>query len=189
MMGMFIHVDTSGFNLQAELDVFLAKGGGLDLAMKSAALTVLGEMRVRIHENGQAADGSDIGAYSVKPLYVNPNNSPRKFPPAGKSGKTVFASGQKKGQPHKTKYFSGGYGDFKSTIGRNPGKVNLFLTGTMANQFVVIETPQGWGLGWMNDLLTTRAFALEMKYGKAIWECNQSEEKLLTDTIHSEIKL
>jgi hypothetical protein len=189
MIGMFIHVDTTQFTIESVIQSFTAKGGVLDNAIKTGALTVMADMKARIHEEGKAADGSDIGTYSTKPIYVNPANSPRKFPTVGKTGKSIFTSGEKKGQKHKTKYFAEGYSDFKTTIGRNEiGKVNLFLTGGLSNGFTLIETEKGFGLGFINDELVKRSLALEVKYGKEIWAVSEPEAEVLVKAVQNAIK-
>lgn len=154
-------------------------------------------LKTRIHEEGKAGDGSDIGKYSTKPIYVNPDNSPKKFEPMGKgdvtgerkskkitarfssiktrkeSSKKIKVVGER---IRKDRYFAGGYDEFKTYIGRNElGKVNLFLSGGLENGFVIIGTPQGFGLGWLNDEMYLRARALEQKYGKPIWFLNDNE--------------
>ena len=58
----------------------------------------------RIHNDGKAANGSNIGSYSTKPMYVSLKASPRKFTPKGKTGKTKFANGKS----HKSGYFRDG---------------------------------------------------------------------------------
>ena len=82
---------------------------------------VISEQSERIFTRGLDKDNSDIGQYSTNPLYVNPNNAPRRFPVKGKTKKTKFKSGK----PHKTGYFPE-YGEFKQTIGEG-SRVNLRL--------------------------------------------------------------
>ena len=168
------------------LEQLQGKGGLIDIAIKTGAQTIQGEILTRVNERGQAADNSDIGQYSTNPIYVNPNNAPRKFPTIGKTGKSKFADGM----PHKTGYFEEGYSEFKTTIGRNEiGKVNLFLTGNMRNSFVLIETEKGWGLGWLNERTTEIALALETKYGKRIFSDISAEEKrILIASIQERLK-
>ena len=82
---------------------------------------VISEQSDRIFTKGLDASDSDIGKYSDKPLYVNPNVAPRRFATKGKTGETKFKSGK----PHKTGYFTG-YGQYKQTIGEG-SRVNLRL--------------------------------------------------------------
>jgi hypothetical protein len=136
-------------------------------------------MRSRIHEQGLAADGEPIGEYSSKPLYVGVTgyHGVNVGAPLGKTGKTKFKKGKKKGQPHTSRYFEGGYAEFKSDTGLSEGgKVNLTLTRQLASQFSVIETNTGYGLGWTDSELSSRALALENKYGKKIWALATDEK-------------
>ena len=97
-----------------------------DKVTRIVAVEMLGELRSRIHQQGKAADGGDIGQYSTKPLYVSvKNNVGRSFgAPLGKPNKngkrfSKFASGKKEGQPHTSRYFERGYEGYKNAIGRN----------------------------------------------------------------------
>lgn len=142
--------------------------------LRTIATSMNGVMVTRIHENGIASDGTKIGVYDTKPIYVNPTKAPRSFPTGGKSGKTEFI---KTGLPHKTKYFEQGYSGFKTAIGRNEiGSVNLSLTGQMQNQLSVIETSNGFGLGWADSEVYKRAvFFEDTKYKKDIWGLTDEE--------------
>jgi len=82
---------------------------------------ITSETSERIFVKGQDTSGGDIGTYSTKPLYVNPDVAPRSFARKGKTGETKF----KNGKSHKTGYFNG-YGQFKQQIGEG-SRVNLRL--------------------------------------------------------------
>lgn len=157
-----------------KIDSFRKGGENYDGLLRAVALTSLAEIKTRIHEEGKAADGADIGRYSTKPLYVNPRNSPKAFTPKGKTGRVKFESGK----PLKTRYFADGYGGFKSFIGRNLlGKVNLSLSGQLNKQFLLFPTTDGWGLGWADDEKYTRAIGLERKYRREIYNLTDEEEQ------------
>lgn len=82
---------------------------------------ITSETSDRIFVKGQDTSGGDIGTYSSKPLYVNPDVAPRSFARKGKTGETKF----KNGKSHKTGYFNG-YGQYKQQIGEG-NRVNLRL--------------------------------------------------------------
>lgn len=90
------------------------------------------KMVERIFEKGKNASDGVIGEYNdTKPLYVNPDRSPKKFRPRGKnSAKSKF----KNGNSRKTKYFKS-YKEFRKSIGRPTGKVNLVLSGNLQSDF------------------------------------------------------
>lgn len=80
----------------------------------------------RIFTQGQTAAGAKIGNYSTEPIYVNPDSptNPVKFGTVGKFGKTKFDNGKS----HKTKYFGGGYKQYRATVGRQNAFMDLGLT-------------------------------------------------------------
>lgn len=150
--------------------------------LRTVATSMLGVVRTRIHEQGKAADGGDIGTYSTKSTYISAKANPGKaFKPTGKVNKAgnqfaKFQSGKKEGQPHTSKYFAGGYKEFRGEIGRPNDKVNLSLSGQMNNQLSIIATDNGgYGLGWPNTEMYKRSQALEAKYKKKIWALMEEE--------------
>jgi hypothetical protein len=156
----------------AQLQQLRPGGAVYDKALHSAADAQLTACTQRIHSSGQAGDGSDIGSYSIAPVYVNPKNSPASFSPVGKTGKTAFAS---TGQPHLTRYFDQGYMAYRRQLGLAADKVVLTLRGDLRDGLAVIQTPRGYGLGWHDENLYTLARALEKKYQKKIWAATEQE--------------
>jgi len=96
------------------------------------------KMVERIFEGGKDAEGKQHKykpADPDKPLYVNPNNSPKKFPTKGKpNDKGVSKSKFANGEPHKTGYFES-YKAYREKIGRDTEFVNLNLWGNLQNDF------------------------------------------------------
>lgn len=166
--------------------------------IRATCYGVLPEIKTRIHGEGLASDGADIGQYNkTKPLYVNPLNSPVQFTPVGKGqtrAKKAIVNDKRvsvkpNGDKRKTKYFNS-YDEFKTAIGRNEiGKVNFLVFGGMQNQLAVIAGDEGFGIGWIpgqmgeenekKDKPTTtyyeRAKFFEIKYGKKIWGLTEAE--------------
>src|SRR5690606_30041480 len=78
------------------------------------------------------SEGSKIGNYNdTKPIYVNPDKSPKKFKNQGKESKSDKFNN---GNLRLTRYFES-YKQYRSTIGRPVDKVNLTLTGSLRNDF------------------------------------------------------
>lgn len=114
--------------------------------LEIAARTTMQIQAKRIFEDGKKTDGSDIGQYDTsRPLYVNPDASPRAGgnkakgieglkPTLGKTGRATFVSGIRKGQPHKTTYVDN-YKEFRNRIGRRIDKVDLTLSGDLQSDF------------------------------------------------------
>ena len=155
-----------------------------------ASESILSEVVERIHTKGLASDNTAIGKYSTKPIYVSTSSnvgSKKAFgAPVGKTGVDMFKSGKK----HRSRYFQGGYNEFKTSIGRNQlGSVNLTLSGQMQNQLAVLPTNGGWGIGFQNAELLKRAVMFEtQKYKKQIWALTADEKNMLKEVITFEVK-
>lgn len=168
--------------------------------VRIAAQTVLGEMHSRIVLNGQATNG-DIGKYSKRSGYFSTRDvgdASRIGRPLGKPYKkggkrySTFKSGKRKGEDHKTRWFGGGYAEFKDKLGKSEagyGVVNLSLTGTMMNSLQVLPTSKGWGLGWSNMTYARRAKHFEkVMYRKRIFGASSKELIEMRKAIKHEIR-
>lgn len=154
----------------------------LDNAIRTVATTMLAEMKTRVFEQGKKTDSSDIGKYSTTPMYVSVNANPGKsFGAIGKTGKSKFKSGKS----HTSRYFAGGYNEYKAKIGRNPGYVNLSLSGQLNSQMTIIGTPKGYGIGWTNKEMFERAGHFTKKYGQ-IWHLTEEEKTLAREIAQRE---
>ncbi len=166
------NIDKVVSSLKADLASFYKGGENYNACLRAVASSTLGQMQERIHEQGKASGGEDIGQYSAKPIYVNPKESPKKFTPLGKNKKAKFKSGK----PKQTRYFADGYKGFKTFIGRNIlGKVNLSLSGQLNKQWTLQPTSDGWGLGWADAEKYNRAKGFEKKYHKPIYDLTKEE--------------
>ena len=131
----------------------------------------------RIFEDGQNTAGKTFQYDSTNPIYVNPETqSPKKFPPRGKSGQEYFKSGKK----HKTGYFPS-YKAFRAAIDRQTSPVNFRLTENLKlnfqNSLTLIDTR------WVSGVNAERGNVgkvdgLESKYG-VIFHLNTSEKDIL----------
>lgn len=163
----------------------LTKGGqGYDSTLREVATAMRAEVSRRIHSAGKNSNDAPIGNYSTKPMYVSLSAVPKpKGVGRGKSGQTKF----KDGSPHRSKYYASGYLDYKTDVGRNKlGTVNLSLTGQLSNQFSVIATSNGYGLGWSNDEMYNRSQALQKKYGQ-VWFLTEAETNLSNEIAQTQI--
>lgn len=174
-------------SLNGKIESFFPGAVGYEALLRTVATTMIADIKTRIHENGIASDGSKIGSYSTKPMYVGKKSNVGKDfgRPIGKTGKSKFKGGKKKGEDHTSRYFEGGYNQYKSAIGRNTiGSVNLSLSGQLNNQLTIKPTENGYGIGWLGDTkksgkkslpMIDLAKALEKKYGKRIWGLTEEE--------------
>lgn len=138
----------------------------------------------RIFTLGKDANGMDIGSYNtVSGLYVNPDNSPKKFPTKGKTGESVFKTGKKAGMDHVTGWFES-YQAFRGAIGRETGFVNLTLSGLFRRDYADSLTRIDafrYAVGVKSDINEGKALGAVDKYGEDVFDLtNEESEKLIT---------
>lgn len=159
---------------------------GVPLA--KAAATVHAVLVQRVFREGKTAFDTKIGTYnSSTPLYVNPNRSPRKLPTTGKHGQKIFTTGKKKGQAHKTTYYSS-YKDFRSRQGRESSFVNLVLFGNLQSDFsnsLQEVNANKWIAGTKREENTNKMNGAEKKYGE-IFSLTKEENELFQETAREE---
>lgn len=91
-----------------------------DIPLRLATYSTVAIQAKRIFTEGRNTAGNKFEYNSTNPLYLNPSttfNGGKLGTPIGKTGKKVFESGKKKGQPHKT-VFVESYKDYREKIGR-----------------------------------------------------------------------
>lgn len=133
-----------------------------DKKLASVSLTLLASIKRRVHNEGLMPNRAKIGAYSTKPLYISPKNSPKSFGGnIGKFGQSKF----KNGKDHKTRYFKSGYKEFRGKIGRVNSKVNLHLFGDLERGFQYAPIGGRHYLGIISSQVK-KYDGLTAKYGK-----------------------
>lgn len=177
-------------NIEAVLNKHLDKlnalqpgGKTLNDALRNGADAVRTASSERIHTRGQDSDAGTIGTYDQKPMYVPVSAYPSPGTAAGKRSTGPFANGKER----RLRYLPGGYNEYKTAIGQNTGSVNLVLTGELRDSYQVIQTSEGYGLGWTDAAVRNRADALETKYGKNIWHPTEEERAALKAQIRKAI--
>jgi hypothetical protein len=126
------------------------------------------KMIERIFDEHQNANDGKIGEYnSTDPIYVNPDNSPKKFPRKGKpdakgKSKSKFANGE----DHKTGWFSS-YKSYREKIGRQVGEVDLKLFGRLQSDFSkgVVKKDELTYTSGVNEDNAGKIKGIESKYG------------------------
>jgi len=115
-----------------KLDKQIAEIVKNDIPLMIGVKSVMSLQSKRIWLDAKNKSGSAIGSYVDKEIYINPKNSPKKFPTKGKYGETKFANGDK----HKTGYFFN-YLEYKKKIGKNKNAntVNLQLWGELSRNW------------------------------------------------------
>jgi len=139
-----------------------------DKAVRTAITTVLAEQKTRIFSDGFDSKGTQIGTYSTAKTSVSKKQQSRN------TGKT---------------YFKGGYAEYKTLSGNNPGHVILKNFGQMQSDytFQVLGKDQ-YGLGYTNDLNYNKSQWMEKKYGKSIFNQSKNEGEILEKVINSELE-
>lgn len=131
-----------------------------------AVSTVFAFHKPRIFERGLDANNSQIGQYSTKPASVSKKQQARN------TGRT---------------YFPGGYSEYKSAVGKNPGFVILRNTDQMYADYGIIQRGNKFGLGFQNKTNYDKSQWMQDKYDKDIFDHSEQELELLAKTLEFEI--
>ena len=168
--------------------------------LRLAALDTTAKMGERIFDNGLTTTGASIGQYSTNPIYVNPLSLPSGVKKSigvksGKTGETVFKSGQKKGQKHKTKYLAGGYKELRNKVGRQIAYVDLSFSNELRFDFgngSGVATPRKisdleYQIRLDKTINQEKRSGLEDKYG-IIFTTSEAEKKIFFNTVEVELR-
>ena len=124
-----------------------------DGVMRVVASSMLAVVHDRIHEQGLNAEGGQIGSYSPGYIKVRTNDFLSK----------TIVRGPKKGQARPV------YNRTSDT------KVVISLTRQMENDFKVIATDKGYGLGYSNEENVKKVGYVEATYGEKIFALTDAE--------------
>lgn len=139
-----------------------------DKGMRTALTSILALQKRRIFQNGQDAENSRIGTYGSKPASISKKQQ------AQATGKT---------------YFKGGYAEYKSLIGKNPGFVILRNTDQMMMDYgMFVLGNNQWGLGFSNDTNFNKSQWMEDKYKKEIFDTTAQEDQILETILNDTIE-
>jgi hypothetical protein len=175
-------------------DVFaglLAKLARIDAIQvcKAQALETVRLFDKRIHDEGKAADGSQIGVYSRGYMKVRTGNydemrlksgrNKGKFKEKKSQAKAdagLFTKGPRKGQARPTYNLSG------------DTKVILVLTREMRNKLTIIPLQNGYGVGYPDSFNYNKARWAEARYRKPIFSLTAEEHKIVMDIAQTALK-
>lgn len=152
-----------------------------------ASNELLANIKNRIIQEGQKSDGSKIGNYSTKPMYVEQQAfiQKSKFKPRGKTGETTFDNGQ----PHKTMYLQQGYSQLRSIQGRPVDKINEFYTGSTMNSYQLqVESGQIL-LGLTNEKAAKVRAGQEKRFGKIFYAKKDELDEFKKDLLNKNKEL
>lgn len=151
-------------NILSELNRFRHN----DRAVRIALTTVFAVNKQRIFNKGQSADSGKIGKYSKTPISIARKNQARS------TGKT---------------YFKGGYNEYKSDIGKNPGFVNLRNTDQMMMDYTFqVIGKDTYGFGFNNDFNFDKSQWAEERFDKNIFDESVSEGQLMEKILTRELE-
>lgn len=130
--------------------------------MRVALSTTLAIHKPRIFEQGLDSNGSKIGTYGTNPISISKKNQARQT-----------------GQTH----FKGGYAEYKTAIGKNPGFVNLRNTDQMMSDYGLVSTGSTFGFGFTNEANSNKADWMTDKYETTIFAASDKEVEVFVDTL------
>lgn len=155
--------------MAAELKAFVDKVNEAirsEKVMRTAISTVLAIHKPRIFEKGLDASGVKIGTYSSNPISIARSKQARN------TGQT---------------YFPGGYAEYKSAVGKNPGYVILRNTDQMMVDYGIRQTGADFGLGFQNTENFNKSMWMQDKYDKQIFDHTDKELDVLAQVLEREI--
>lgn len=114
-----------------------------DYIPRAIAFDMLDSITQRVHINGIASDGGQIGTYSTDYLALREHKYKRSSDP----------------------------------------KVIVSLTRQLENDWSVIATDNGYGLGFKNSLNLQKAEWVEEQKGKPIWDLTAEEQRMVDEIV------
>lgn len=154
--------------------------------MRTALTTVMAVHKPRIFEKGMDASNGKIGVYGKNPISIPFDNMARKVG----SPKTIVKNRRFNApivRETKSAYFKGGYAEYKTEVGKNPGFVILRNTDQMMMDYGLIFSGGKFGFGFQNDLNYNKSQWMQDKYDKNIFDHSDSEINLLADVLKAEV--
>lgn len=142
--------------------------------LRPVCFDVIDLMTKRIHVDGKASDEAPIGTYSEGYMKVRTGT----FVNAEK-----FSRGKQKGK-NKNAGTNTRSGAARPQYQRSADtKVVISLTRQLENDWSVIATQKGYGIGFLNDFNLQKARWTEGTYNKKIFSLSPSETKYAIDLI------
>lgn len=151
-------------------------GQNPDAMLRTVALTVLPEVKKRVHVEGKDSNGNQIGTYSPGYMKLRTGNY-------GNSGK--ISRGKNNGQLKDADNYSRGSkkGQPRPKYNRSADtKVIASLTRQMENDISVIPSGSGYGIGYNNSDNFDKSQYVENTYKKKIWNLAAEEKELARET-------
>lgn len=158
-----------------------------DKLLRKIASTLTASMTIRVHQEGEAADGSKIGTYSPEYMKVRTGQF---------ANSETYKKGKNKGKTKNAGTVSRGdnKGSKRKKYNRTSDtKVILSLTRQMEQDLSVceqepIKTSYGYAIGYHNDDNYDKLLWNEERYGKKILtKLSKGEEELIDYIVQKEL--
>lgn len=169
------NIQTAIKNILNKLSVVTAP----DEMLREVAVNMLGEVKQRIHVKGEDATGNKIGVYSDGYMKVRTGDF---------ANATKVTRGKNAGKRKDAGIFTKGKNAFSNVETKkanprprynrtNDTKVVISLTRQMENDFSVIATAKGYGLGYSNPENAKKVEYVEETYKKKIFALTKEEKE------------
>lgn len=159
--------------------------GNPDILYRAVAMAVLPELRNRVHVQGKDASGNQIGTYSPGYMKVRTGNFLNAARKTKGPDKGQFKKKKSQAKGDAGKHIQGAViGNNRPVYNRTADtKVILSLTRQMEQDLSIIDTQDGYGIGYLNPHNFEKAIWCEATYGKPILtKLTQEERKLAHST-------
>lgn len=171
---------TINTNINSVLNNLASRLGQLkdrNYLLRPVAIETIANMKQRIHKDGEASDGGQIGTYSSEYMRVRTGV----FLNSG-----VYKSGKRKGETKDSGVITRGpnKGERRPQYNRSgETKVIVSLTRQLENDWAVIATEKGYGIGFNNPFNVQKMRWVEENKGKVIANLTESEQQYVTERL------
>lgn len=140
-----------------------------DYLLRPVAIELIPMITERIHKDGKASDGTQIGTYSSEYMKVRTGNF-------GNSAKVTKGKNKGKLKDAGTTSRGTAKGQARPSYQRSADtKVIVSLTRQLENDWSVLETPKGYGIGFTNSFNADKLGWVEEAKDKVIRELTAEE--------------
>lgn len=169
------------------------KLGGMtnEVILRPVMAGVLDLLKTRIHIDGKASSGQQIGTYSAGYMKVRTGNflNAEKFKKGKKAGKLknsgTFTDAVIR-LDKKTGVFTGEdkVGKKRPNYNRSSDpKVIISLTRQLENDYAIVPTPKGYAIGFKNPHNFDKSQWVQLTYKKRIFDLTKGEQEYVTNYV------
>lgn len=165
----------------------------LDMMLREIASSVYANTIRRIHNKGQAVNGSDIGSYSTKPTLIGAKS----FTTKGAAAK-AFAQIKREQKAGTSKWVTvkgnrlaelqGGYKKIREIEGKAINVVNLNRTGKLQFDLKVEKQGRDYVIGFQTQYGTKLREYMEEHFSKKIYGLTAQDNKIALDIAMKYVK-